>query len=447
MNRQHGLVDKKKLLLRQVAHWTQAAARLQQLEDLAAPEAWRGLDEPLARTLRESLLASIARLHGRGHKLIALINQASKNSPLDAIEQDLSAFRKQYFKVETTVDFFTNAINTRTNPEMSAMLRACDYMAEQSMRQLLQPLGYSTPPAFTYITQGRGASILKKDIKLWDRETSSPVAAIKIVRHNLLRPTSLIHESGHQVAHLLNWNKELGDLFRQKLGQFGTELAEIWASWASEIAADTYAFVHTGYAAVTSLHDILIDDSRDAFRFLHGDPHPINYLRVRLNIAFCRVSFGLGHWDELESEWNEKHPISEAPAELQLLLESSIPLLHDIARLCLEYPLQAFRGRSLSHWLSPDRVAINTLEQMARNIGPAMYNSNYWIRNEALRLLAYHGYRLALEPENAHQIMQQQRNWVLQLGNTLTTNHDLSNYKNNKQWHTQHHQNQRLQPN
>ena len=40
----------------------------------------------------------------------------------------------------------------------------------------------------------------------------NPVAAIKVTRHNLQRPTALIHEAGHQVAHITGWNEELPPL-------------------------------------------------------------------------------------------------------------------------------------------------------------------------------------------------------------------------------------------
>lgn len=38
-----------------------------------------------------------------------------------------------------------------------------------------------------------------------DTRQHEPVTAIKIVRHNLYRPTSLFHETGHQAAHLTGW--------------------------------------------------------------------------------------------------------------------------------------------------------------------------------------------------------------------------------------------------
>jgi hypothetical protein len=35
------------------------------------------------------------------------------------------------------------------------------------------------------------------------------VAAIKGTRHNLLRPSSVIHEAGHQLTHMLGWTDQL----------------------------------------------------------------------------------------------------------------------------------------------------------------------------------------------------------------------------------------------
>ena len=56
------------------------------------------------------------------------------------------------------------------------------------MAQVLDAIGKTTPPAVTYLDEGRGASILKAHQRLWDGGEICPVAAIKVTRHNLLRP-------------------------------------------------------------------------------------------------------------------------------------------------------------------------------------------------------------------------------------------------------------------
>jgi len=401
---------------RQVAHWTQAAFRLEKLDELAAPEAWKGMEQYLDTAVRSSLSATIQRLRQHAFHLQRQMDAAKGPEQLQAAKEALDRFRKRYLKVESTLDFFADAINTRTNQDIAALLRACDWMAYRSMVDILEPMGIAAPPVLTYIDKGLGASILKAGLRLWDRDTINPVAAIKVVRHNLLRPTSLIHESGHQVAHLLHWNGELAQVLERRLGRHGTEVADTWASWASEIAADTFAFVHTGYAAVASLHDVLSGNSSWAFRFSPGDPHPINYLRVRLNTAMCRLCFGPGHWDELEAGWKAAHPLDRAPQELRLFLARSAEVLPDIAGWCLQHPMRAFRNRSLESWLPPARVAPEALLQLERQAGPAFYTSPHWLRKEALRLLALNGHQLAVRPEQAPELIAAQRQWMLRLG-------------------------------
>ena len=146
----------------------------------------------------------------------------------------------------------------------------------------------------TYIDKGLGASILKAGLRLWDAGAVSPVAAVKITRHNLLRPTAVIHEAGHQVAHIADWNQELAAALSQGLAGTSGEIAGAWSCWASEIAADAVAFVHTGFASVAALHDVLAGEPSSVFRHTPGDPHPICYLRVLLGVEMCRYFYGAG---------------------------------------------------------------------------------------------------------------------------------------------------------
>ena len=153
-----------------------------------------------------------------------------------------------------------------------------------------------------YWDKGLGASILKAGLRLWDGGTENPAAMIKIARHNLFLPTSLIHETGHQMAHILGWNEELSSALLKGLSGQHRLFDQMWAGWASEIAADAFAFVHTGYAAVAALHDVIAGDRTYVFRYIEGDPHPVTYLRVLLGadvLALAAVrgtnSHGLGN--------------------------------------------------------------------------------------------------------------------------------------------------------
>ncbi len=400
---------------RQVAHWSLAAARLA-LDDLAAPEAWSRLEQYLGVALRRHLQGVIDRVRGSADVLVTLNRTARTPSELVELRRRLLAFRRQFLRAETTLDYFADAIATRTSTDGAALLRACDSLAYRSMAQILDPIGKPSPAVLTYIDKGLGASILKAGLRLWDAGDLSPVAAVKITRHNILRPTALIHEAGHQVAHIAGWNQELAAALSQGLAATSSELAGMWAGWASEIAADAVAFVHTGFASVAALHDVLAGETSTVFRHTPGDPHPICYLRVLLGVEMCRRFFGSGPWDDLARSWMVLHSPRSAPPGLRRLLDESMPALKTVVRITLETPMQAFRGAPLRAIVMPERVSPAALGEMADRIGPALFTSSHWLWTESLRILALTGWQLATRPQDLRQILAVQEQAMLRLG-------------------------------
>jgi hypothetical protein len=403
---------------RQVAHWTLAASRLK-LDDLASPEAWGHLERYLGVSLRHHLTGVIDQLQGQANVLTAMQRAAQSPVALAEVRRKLLALRQQYLRTETTLDFFADAINSRTNPHLAALLRACDSLAHRSMSQLLDQIGKTAPVALTYVDKGMGASILKAGLRLWDGGEVSPVAAIKIVRHNLLRPTALIHEAGHQAAHLAGWNDELAATLSQGISGRSHELAEVWAGWSTEIAADAFAFVHTGFASVAALHDVLAGDVSTVFRYAPGDSHPVSYIRVLLGVEMCRYFYGAGPWDTLALSWTALHPAHAAPSDTRSLLEDSQPMLQTVVRLTLDTPMRAFHGRSLRALIPPERVSPAALNELAGRIGPALFTSAHWLWTEPLRILALTGLQLASRPRDLPDILQLQEQSMLRLGGAL----------------------------
>lgn len=406
-------------LARQVAHWTMASGRLQNLDDFASPPAWNSLERYLGLSVRQHLASVVAQLDREATLLQAALAAAFSIADLSDVRRKLLAFRTRYLQVETTLDFYADAINTRTAGVITGLLRACDTLAHRSMAQLLDQLGKPTPVVLTYLDKGLGASILKAGLRLWDRTSISPVAAIKITRHNLYRPTALIHEAGHQVAHLARWNDELAASLAAGLIGTPAGAAEVWASWASEIAADAFAFVHTGYASVAALHDVLDGGSSMVFRHTPGDPHPISYLRLLLGVEMCRQFYGAGPWDDLARSWTQLYPLERAPDATASLLQASLPLLPQVVNITLRQPMQAFGGRPLASLINPERVKPATLRQLEQQLGAALYTSMHWIWTEALRLLALTGLRLATIPVTKADTFREQEEWMLRLGGAL----------------------------
>jgi len=401
---------------RQVYHWQAAVVGLRDPENFASAVAWASLERYLDVALRPHLVGAADSLARDVDVLVAELRAADSAERLELLRRRVVSFRRRYLQVETALDFYGHAISSRTTPRLAALLRACDTLATRSMEDALIPLRREVPPVLTFIDKGMGASILRAGLRLWDGAPLSPAAAIKITRQNLLRPTALIHESGHQVAHILGWNEELAALFARELTP--PEVAGEWSSWASEIAADTFAFVNTGYGSVAALHDV-VSGGPTVFRHLPGDPHPIAYIRVLLGCQMCVRAFGgagAGAWDDLARAWVGAYRLADASSETRSLLEASLPLLPRIVDICLLAPLRAFGGRPLAALIDPRKVRPDALAKLARQAGPAIYTSPHWLRHEALRLLALSSYLAATEPERSAEIAKQYEDWMLRLG-------------------------------
>jgi len=401
---------------RQVTHWWCASQGLTNLESMASAGAWAHLESYLGVALRKALEESVEQLKRECEVLRAQLRAARSVPDLRAVQRATATFRDRYLRTETLVDFYSHAVNTRTSPQLGATLRACDLIARRSMDLVLEPLGRTSPRVLTYLERGLGASILKAGLRLWDGGTLSPAAAIKITFHNRRRPTALIHETGHQIAHLVDWNDELGGALDRGLVAAPVDIRKTWASWSSEIAADCFAFVHTGFGSVSALSDVVGGAPPDVFRFLAGDPHPIAYLRVLLGVEMCVRFYGSGPWDELGANWRDTYDLDEATPAVRALITGSLPLLPRIVELCLRTSYRAFGGRRLDEVVDPARVRPDALAALERNVGTSLYVSPHWIHAEALRLLALYSLRFATEPERGAEILAEQERWMLRLG-------------------------------
>jgi hypothetical protein len=402
-------------LARQVAHWVCAATELADLSRLASRSGWSSLEHYLGITVERALRESANRLAREASLLEATLRAAETPAQLERLRGDLLAFRERFLSVETVLDFYGDAINTRTDQRVGAYLRACDLLATRAMEQVLVPLGKRPAPVLTYLDRGLGASILKAGLRLWDGRVVSPVAAIKIVRHNLLRPTSLLHEAGHQVAHDLGYNDELAQLLARALAPRGAALSQLWSSWASEIAADVFAFAHTGYAAVAALHDVLAGDPDWVLRHVPGDPHPVGYLRILLGQAMCVRFFGHGPWDDLARAWIRSYPESQVAPAFGELVRRSRDLLPEITELLFFAPLRCFGGRCVAEVIDPGRVKPEALDELERRAGASLQVSDYWLDRECLRLVALSGMRAAVS-DDVRAVLRRQEQWMLRLG-------------------------------
>jgi len=138
---------------RQTAHWVLAASRLD-LDELASHEAWGRLERYLGMSLRRHLTGVII---GSMHRAACSWRWTARQERPGARRSAPPAarIRAPVLRTERTLEFFADAINCRTNPQVAALLRACDRWPSQhgaAARRDRQ----DAPPAVTYLGEGRG---------------------------------------------------------------------------------------------------------------------------------------------------------------------------------------------------------------------------------------------------------------------------------------------------
>jgi hypothetical protein len=397
----------------ELAHWRLAAQALGDLDAAAAPEAWAGLEVYLQRGIRDRLGNVVISLVQRAR---ALERAAANGGDAEVVREGMLALRRGYLQAETVLDFFTDAVNSRTNPALRALLRGLDVLAGDSMAATLGPLGLPSPPALVYVDKGLGASILRAGVRLWDEANPSPCAAIKLTRHNMSYPTSILHETGHQVANLSGWNAELADALDEVLAPKSVDVAALWRSWASEIAADVHAFAQSGWAPVVALANVVDGTTAEVFRIRFGDPHPFAWIRVMFNVALCRSWFGAGPWDDIAHAWWQRHPPRAAGAELEHVARVSIAALPELIDACTRRPMRAFRGAALSAVLDPQQVHPERLRLLEQRAGATLLTSSYLRRRYSLPIFALLTTRTVLDPVNADRHRNLLHAWLSDVG-------------------------------
>ncbi len=405
-------------VLRQLNHWEGAAERLDDFEATASPAAWASLERYVGVTLREGLKDAREQLKRESASVRAAYKAVRSRAELERMIDQVALLRNRYLQTELLVDFYVDAVRARANPEVGIQLRACDVMATRALGGALERLDLKAPPVMTYFAPGIGASIMRIGTKLWDGSLSR-IAAIKLTYHNRFRTTALFHECGHQFAGITGWNLAFAHAIRNQLADSAGPIAEDVAGWSSEMAADSFAFAYTGYAAVVALSDVVSGRGPQVFRYLPGDPHPISYLRVMLGVEMCRRFYGMGPWDELATAWQELYPLRDAPPYSSGLVASILPQLPRIVDVALLTPLACFRGQRLADVVDPQRVAPGALRELQHKGAGGIFTSSHWIWTECIRLTALTGLLYATEPEAGPRFLKQQEDMMIKLGNML----------------------------
>ena len=141
---------------RQVVHWRAAAMALADLDGFAAPSAWAQVERYLDVAIRSSLQAAVSRLRRETDVLDARLRAARDEAGLEALRRDVVAFRNRFLLVEDVLEFYGEAVNTRTTPKLAAVLRGCDELARQAMESVLLPTRAARAAGHVLHPQGTG---------------------------------------------------------------------------------------------------------------------------------------------------------------------------------------------------------------------------------------------------------------------------------------------------
>lgn len=345
-------------------------------------------------------------------------NTAVDATSLRRLQRKQQNARDHYMRVEQVFDYYVDLLHTRSERGVGPLLSGCDKICYSSLSQGLRRLGLETPPIVCYLDRGEGASILKSGMYLWDGQ-SNPAAIIKVVRSAVPLPrlTSVLHECGHQAAHMTNWNKELAEILYASIVEAGGPkyLADIWSSWTSEIAADFWALHQSNFASVMGLYEVVTGSSDRVFRIIPGDPHPMAYLRVMIGLAFCKMAFGSGPWDDFMRVWKLLYPINATRGEPAIIAKESLPLLPTICKVISNTKIKAFLGSSLNQILPWDAASPTRIKEFLNHD-----LSNFCVSKGSLidqPILALTSFRMIqMFGGRSHEwIIEQMRRWLTSL--------------------------------
>ena len=133
-------------LERQLAHWMSAARELPGRRGLRVPHGV-GVAREHDRAANPHPAGPQRRRVIRSGRAAADVVRGSRTDPRPARRAGRpQRFRRLYLQVETTLDFFGQAVNSRTSPQLRATMQALDRLARQSIETTLRPLGITSRP-------------------------------------------------------------------------------------------------------------------------------------------------------------------------------------------------------------------------------------------------------------------------------------------------------------
>jgi len=262
-----------------------------------------------------------ARLTDGGAWFDAAIAQARKDPNEDNLERLLSrkdAVSRRVLYVEGIWDFYFDLFVQRLSA-FGERLRAVDRIAANCYEDLYLGLGTARPTPtllpFSYANSGFGPLTYRRGVPLPRLRNHPNLFPLVVLPQHRLDAVWALSSVLHETAHNLQADLGLWDVLPQMIfnrltgeGRLPAQVATVWARWHKEIAADLFAVVLGGPAAVESLMDVVGRSRPSTIRFAAAGVHPTPVLRVPINLALLRRLGFTRLADDLGAAWKRLYP-------------------------------------------------------------------------------------------------------------------------------------------
>jgi hypothetical protein len=304
---------------------------------------------PAAQAAIENhLIEGRQRLRGRIGDFLQWLRGPGRYATLAEAQKRIVFLRLRFNAVISQFYIFADVLTQRSEHGTGVWIAGLDDFAADAVAL---PGYYQAPPVVCYVSRGHGGAIRRARTRLPGGDPS-PVAVIRIPHERLIGAgiaSSLVHETGHQAAQLLDLINPLRWALQAKQREHVAAAMAwtLWERWISEIVADFWGVAKVGVASTLGLISLVSLPRAFVFRIDTQDPHPAPWIRVKLSCTLARALYPHPQWDALSKLWESLYPLQEASPEARTiftLLETTLP---EFVALLINFRPRALRGKSL----------------------------------------------------------------------------------------------------
>jgi hypothetical protein len=316
--------------------------------------------------VEQYLIAGRRELRRRAREFLQWLRGPASRLATDAEGQRRFTFlRLRFNAVLTQFDLFSDAITQRSEHDSGVWLSGLDVVSADALT--LRGDFYSVPPVICYLDRGAGAAIRRARTRL-PGGGENPVAVIRVPRERMIGSgiaSSLIHETGHQAASLLNLVESLRPTLRgmQRGSPASARAWQYFERCLSEIVADFFAVARVGIASTVGLIGVVSLPRAFVFRVNLDDPHPVPWIRVKLSCAMGEALFPHPQWERIAALWESFYPLDGLDQGRRDLLAEIQATMPAFVSLLVNHRPASLRGQSLTQALG---VSERTPAQLSR---------------------------------------------------------------------------------